>query len=97
MTTEYPAELENAFENIKNGPETVSKDKMIEMFRKLELSDHYIDAIIAELSLCSEDLDHLNFHGFFERFYIEQSENDQETANTNQPPVIDEEQVESSN
>lgn len=39
MTTQYPEELSNAFENIKNGPETVSKDKLIEMFKKLELAD----------------------------------------------------------
>lgn len=72
MTTEYPDQLENAFQNIKNGPETVPKDKMIEMFKKLELADHYIQAIIAELSLCSDDMQHLNFHGFFQRFFIEQ-------------------------
>ena len=41
------------------------------MFKKLELEDKYIDLIIAELSLCSDDLEHLNFHGFFQRFYIE--------------------------
>ncbi len=26
--------------------------------------------------MCSDDLDHLNFHGFFERFYIEDEEQD---------------------
>ena len=56
MTTQYPEELAGAFENIKNGPETVAKGKLIEMFKKLELADEYIEAIIAELSLCSEDL-----------------------------------------
>lgn len=40
------------------------------MFKKLELEDDYIDLIISELSLCSDDLEHLNFVGFFERFYI---------------------------
>ena len=35
------------------------------MFKKLELEEKYIDLIIAELSLCSDDLEHLNFHGFF--------------------------------
>ena len=43
---------------------------MTEMFKKLELEDEYIELIIAELSLCSDDLQHLNFYGFFERFYI---------------------------
>ena len=72
MVTQYPGELEAAFEKVKNGPDTVSKTKLVELFRQLELADHFIEAIIVELSLCSEDLEHLNFHGFFERFYIEQ-------------------------
>lgn len=71
MTTTYPGELEASFEQVKNGPDTISKQKLIEMFKRLELADHYIESIITELSLCSEDLEHLNFHGFFERFYIE--------------------------
>ncbi len=70
MTSTYPYELETAFENIKNGEDTVSKQNLIEMFQKLELEDKYIELIIAELSLCSDDLEHLNFHGFFERFYV---------------------------
>lgn len=44
------------------------------MFRKLELEDKFIEVIIAELSLCSEDLEHLNFFGFFERFFIEEED-----------------------
>lgn len=71
MTCTYPQQLEAAFEDIKNGEETVSKDKLIEMFEKLQLERKYIELIIAELSLCSDDLEHLNFHGFFQRFYIE--------------------------
>ena len=71
MTSSYPYELETAFENIKNGEDTVGKADLISMFQKLELEDKYIELIIAELSLCSDDLEHLNFHGFFERFYIE--------------------------
>ena len=55
------------------------------MFKKLELADHYIEAIITELSLCSEDLEHLNFHGYFERFYIEEGLDDNN--------AIDEEQI----
>ena len=43
---------------------------MVEMFKKLALEDQYIELIVAELSLCSEDLEHLNFHGFFDRFFI---------------------------
>ncbi len=35
MTSTYPTELQVAFENIKNGEETVSKKDLIEMFRKL--------------------------------------------------------------
>ena len=38
--------------------------------------------------MCSDDLEHLNFHGFFERFYIENG------SSRNQ--AIDEEQIESS-
>lgn len=72
MTSTYPYELETAFQNIKNGEETVTKKDLIEMFKKLELEDQYIELIIAELSLCSDDLEHLNFHGFFERFYVEE-------------------------
>lgn len=72
MTSTYPYELETAFENIKNGEDTVPKKDLITMFQKLELEDKYIELIIAELSLCSDDLEHLNFHGFFERFYIEE-------------------------
>lgn len=74
MTSTYPEELQTAFDNIKNGEETVSKKDLIEMFQKLELEDKYIDLIIAELSLCSDDLEHLNFVGFFERFYIDDEE-----------------------
>lgn len=59
----------------------------MEMFKRLELADQYIEAIVTELSLCSEDLEHLNFHGFFERFYIE------DPLDNN---AIDEEQIESS-
>lgn len=88
MTTTYPGELEAAFQKVKNGPDTICKEKLVEMFKQLELADHYIDAIIVELSLCSEDLQHLNFHGFFERFYIEDGMDD--------PNAIDEEQIESS-
>ena len=56
MTTTYPSELEIAFEKIKNGPETVARDKLIDMFKKLELADNYIELIISELTLCSDDL-----------------------------------------
>lgn len=56
MTTTYPEELEMSFEQAKNGPDTISKDKLAEMFKRLGLADHYIEAIIVELSLCSEDL-----------------------------------------
>ena len=70
MTTAYPEELHIAFQNVRNGEETVSKTDLIQLFRKLELEDKYIDLIISELSLCSDDLEHLNYLGFFERFYI---------------------------
>lgn len=65
MVTEYPEELETAFQKIKNGEDTVQKNDLIEMFKKLELDANYIEIIIQELSLCSSDLNHLNFHGFF--------------------------------
>ena len=80
MTSTYPNELQVAFQNIKNGEETVSKKDLIEMFQKLKLEDKYIDLIIAELSLCSDDLEHLNFHGFFQRFYIEEDEYQDDNA-----------------
>jgi Zn finger protein HypA/HybF involved in hydrogenase expression len=35
MTSTYPKELQMAFENIKNGEETVAKKDLIEMFQKL--------------------------------------------------------------
>ena len=60
------------------------------MFQKLELEDKYIELIIAELSLCSDDLEHLNFHGFFERFYIEEEEG------YGDPNAIEEEESEES-
>jgi len=41
------------------------------MFEKLEMERKYIEIMIQELSLCSEDLNHLNFHAFFERFFME--------------------------
>ena len=63
---------------------------MINMFKKLDLAEQYIEAIIAELSLCSEDLQHLNFHGFFERFYIDQEEMDN---NGQLNPPINQEQI----
>lgn len=85
MTTTYPSELQIAFEKIKNGPETVSKENLIDMFKKLELADNYIELIISELTLCSDDLEHLNFHGFFQRFYIENA--------SSRNPAIDEEQI----
>lgn len=59
------------------------------MFQDLELENKYIEVIIQELSLCSLDLQHLNFMGFFERFYLD---NIQDTHN----PQIDEQQGKSS-
>jgi hypothetical protein len=53
------------------------------MFEKLELEKKYIELIIAELTLCSDNIEHLNFHGFFERFYIE--ENDPNSNIQNHP------------
>jgi hypothetical protein len=47
MTSQYPDELDNAFEKIKNGPETVSKRDLTDMFKKLELADHFIEIIIS--------------------------------------------------
>jgi hypothetical protein len=35
MTSTYPRELQVAFENIKNGEETVGRQDLIEMFKKL--------------------------------------------------------------
>ena len=35
MTSSYPAQLENAFESIKNGEETVAKKELTSMFQKL--------------------------------------------------------------
>ena len=40
------------------------------MFQTLELEQKYIELIVAELSLCSDDLQHLNYSGYFERFYF---------------------------
>ena len=37
MVSSYPEELQLAFENIKNGEQTVAKQDMINMFRKLSL------------------------------------------------------------
>lgn len=37
MTSAYPTQLQLAFENIKNGQETVGRADLIEMFKKLEL------------------------------------------------------------
>ena len=37
MTSTYPRQLQVAFENIKNGEETVARKDLIEMFKKLEL------------------------------------------------------------
>ena len=37
MTSTYPRELQVAFENIKNGEETVGRKDLIQMFKKLEL------------------------------------------------------------
>lgn len=70
MTTQYPQQLENAFEKIKNTAETVSKQDLVQMFGRLELAEHFIQTIVGELAICSEDLDHLSIRGFFERFYI---------------------------
>lgn len=39
MTSSYPQELQLAFENIKNGEQTASKQDMIQMFKKLDLED----------------------------------------------------------
>lgn len=47
MTSQYPQELQLAFENIKNGEQTVSKANLETMFKKLELEDDYIDLIVA--------------------------------------------------
>lgn len=74
MTSNYPRQLQIAFQNIRNGEQTVARGDLKEMFQKLQLEDKYIELIIAELSLCSDDLEHLNFYGFFERFYLDEEE-----------------------
>ena len=53
MTSSYPKQLEAAFEKVQNGEGTLDKEKLIEMFQKLELAENYIELIISELSLCS--------------------------------------------
>lgn len=42
MTSTYPEQLQIAFDNIKNGEQTVAKKDLIEMFQKLELESKYI-------------------------------------------------------
>ena len=71
MTSTYPQQLEAAFEKVKNGEGTLAKADLKDMFKKLELADNYIELIVSELSLCSQDLEHLNYYGFFERFFVE--------------------------
>jgi hypothetical protein len=65
ITTQNPDDLESAFDKIKNGQDTVAKTDMVNMFKKLEVADHFIETIISELSLCSEDLQHLSIRGYF--------------------------------
>lgn len=77
MACDYPYELEAAFMEIRNGENTVSKKDLTEMFLKLELEEEYIEVIIAQLSLASTDLEHLNFLEFFMRFYLEKEGQEQ--------------------
>ena len=74
MASTYPEELQAAFMEIRNGEDTVSKAELVKMFLKLELEEKYIQVIIAELSLASADLEHLNFNEFFMRFYLDEEE-----------------------
>ncbi len=80
MTCTYPQQLQAAFEEIKNGEETVAKKDLIQMFKKLQLEEKYIEVIIAEMSISSTDLNHLNFNSFFQRFY-----DDEEAEYENHP------------
>lgn len=89
--------MESAFDKIKNGPETVAKTDLEQMFQSLELESKYIEVVVQELSLCSTDLEHLNFMGFFERFYVENMadlQNGQLNAENGQ--IDEEDQFESS-
>lgn len=92
MTCTYPQELQAAFEEIKNGEDTVARQDLIEMFKKLELEDKYIEVIIAEMSICSADLNHLNFNGFFERFYDDEVDGEYENHAIQQQGEESEEQ-----
>lgn len=71
----------------------MAKGDLEQMFQSLELESKYIEVVVQELSLCSTDLEHLNFMGFFERFYVENMDAMQNSQNGQ----IDEEQLESSN
>ena len=75
MVTVYTNELEAAFEEKKNKDSmTISEKILRELFRELELEKKYVDLIVAELSLVSEDLGHLDYVEFLNRFFIDKED-----------------------
>jgi hypothetical protein len=75
MVTVYTAELEAAFEEKKNpGSTTISEKILRELFKELELEKKYVDLIVAELSLVSVDLEHLDYIEFLNRFYMDKED-----------------------
>ena len=75
MVTVYTNELEAAFEEKKNKDSmTISEKILRELFRELELEKKYVDLIVAELSLVSEDLSHLDYVEFLNRFFIDKED-----------------------
>lgn len=75
MVTVYTSELEAAFEEKRNpNSMTISEKVLRELFKELELEKKYVDLIVAELSLVSEDLNHLDYVEFLNRFFIDKDE-----------------------
>ena len=53
---------------------TISEKILRELFRELELEKKYVDLIVVELSLVSEDLSHLDYVEFLNRFFIDKED-----------------------
>ena len=87
MVTTYASELQAAFEQKRNGPDTISKAELVELFSQLELQSAYVELIIGRLALVSDDLEHLSYYEFFREFYegedLEMREVDEEYEPSN--------------
>lgn len=68
MITQHSKDIKNLCHYQPNDYSTIKHDKLKEILEKLGLGGTEVNIIIGELSICSQDLAHLNLDVLFERF-----------------------------